>query len=256
MYAFSNSLQTLESVSNKSSSAQCADILRNIHLYGSLQSLMKMHPLFDRAIVGILRADPSAVILLLRNNRQLAWHRRLRNRLLTALQQSNERHLIERVVFVNQRPHAEYMQLLCALDVSLDPFPFGGGVTLCDSFGGSCANARGSCGTPFITSGELQSVHRIGVGLAKAFNSSHTARNADNLLHIFEEPSGSADNNTNKVTKSLDSHVRAYVQEAVELSQQKRLCATTDRTESSEHFVIYQSLRAVKEWERFLVQIS
>lgn len=93
---------------------------------------MKMHPLFDSAIIGILRADPSAVILLLRNNRQLAWHRRLRNRLLAALQQSNERHLIDRVVFVNQRPHAEYMLLLCALDVSLDPFPFGGGVTLCD----------------------------------------------------------------------------------------------------------------------------
>lgn len=237
-------------MSNKSSSAQCADILYNIRLYGSLQSLMKMHPLFDRAIVGILRADPSAVILLLRNNRQLAWHRRLRNRLLTALQQSNERHLIERVVFVNQRPHAEYMQLLCALDVSLDPFPFGGGVTLCDSFGGSCANATGSCGIPFITSGELQSVHRIGVGLVKAFNSSHTARNADNLLHILEEPSGSA------YIKSLDSYVRAYVQEAVELSHQKRVCTSTDdRTESSEHFVIYQSLKAVKEWERFLIQI-
>eukprot|EP01036_Dinobryon_divergens_P027788 gene27788-36615_t len=247
---------TLESVSNKSSSSQCADILHNIHLYGSLQSLMKMHPLFDSAIIGILRADPSAVILLLRNNRQLAWHRRLRNRLLVALQQSNERHLIDRVVFVNQRPHAEYMQLLCALDVSLDPFPFGGGVTLCDSFGGSCANARGSCGIPFITSGELQSVHRIGVGLAKAFNSSHTARNAGNLLHILEEPSGSADNNTTKLTKSLDSYVRAYVQEAVELSHHKRVCTSTDdRTESSEHFVIYQSLKAVKEWERFLVQI-
>ena len=243
-------------MSNKSSSSQCADILHNIHLYGSLQSLMKMHPLFDSAIIGILRADPSAVILLLRNNRQLAWHRRLRNRLLVALQQSNERHLIDRVVFVNQRPHAEYMQLLCALDVSLDPFPFGGGVTLCDSFGGSCANARGSCGIPFITSGELQSVHRIGVGLAKAFNSSHTARNAGNLLHILEEPSGSADNNTTKLTKSLDSYVRAYVQEAVELSHHKRVCTSTDdRTESSEHFVIYQSLKAVKEWERFLVQI-
>lgn len=250
----------MESVSNKSSSAQCADTLYNIHLYGSLQSLMKMHPLFDRAIVGILRADPSAVILLLRNSRQLAWHRRLRNRLLTALQQTNESHLVERVVFLNQRPHAEYMQLLCALDVSLDPFPFGGGVTLCDSFGGSCSNSRGSCGIPFVTSGELQSVHRIGVGLAKAFNSSYTARNSDEsfvMQQSLENPSESESNSAYQLSKRLDSYVRAYVEEAVELRQRKQMCTSSDRTtENSEHFIIHQSLKAVQEWERFIVQVN
>jgi hypothetical protein len=212
---------------------------------------MKMHPLFDRAIIGILRSDQSAVILLLRNNRQLSWHRRLRNRLLAFLQTTENHHIAERIVFVNQRPHAEYMTLLCALDASLDPFPFGGGVTLCDSFGGSCARSRGSCGVPFVTSGELQSVHRIGVGLAKAFNSSHSARNSDNsnLLWHRKIPADS-------LTERLDSYVHAYVHEAIELRQQERICLNTNHNENVEHFIIYQSIKAVQEWEKFLIKVK
>lgn len=209
-----------------------------------------MHPLFDRAIVGILRADPFAVILLLRNNRQLSWHRRLRNRLLAALQ-ANEHHIAERIVFVNQRPHAEYMTLLCALDVSLDPFPFGGGVTLCDSFGGSCASSRGSCGVPFVTSGELQSVHRIGVGLAKAFNATHSASNSDKSYLLLNQKTPA-----DSLTERFDSYVDAYVHEAIELRQQERICTNTNHTENTEHFIIYQSLKAVQEWEKFLVKVK
>ena len=39
------------------------------------------------------------------------------------------------------------MKLLCAMDVTLDPFPFGGGVTLADAI---------TCHVPYVTLGNEQ----------------------------------------------------------------------------------------------------
>ena len=46
-----------------------------------------------------------------------------------------------------QMAKAEYEKLLCQMSVNLDPFPFGGGVTLWDSV---------HCHVPFVTLPELQ----------------------------------------------------------------------------------------------------
>ena len=43
-----------------------------------------------------------------------------------------------------QLPYAEFMALQCRADVALDPFPFGGGVTMLEAV---------ACRTPFITLG-------------------------------------------------------------------------------------------------------
>jgi hypothetical protein len=95
---------------------------------------------------------------------------------------------------------------VCASDVTLDPFPFGGGVTLTDSLScrtsielqapakeqlpsGSCAVANNDSTSktstctprgpmeieyivPFATAPELDSVHRLGAGIAVALNMS------------------------------------------------------------------------------------
>ncbi|CAE7616700.1 SPY, partial [Symbiodinium microadriaticum] len=63
-----------------------------------------------------------------------------------------------RVVLIPQGPSIMYNKILCASDVSIDTFPFGGGVTLSDAL---------RCAVPFVTSGELQGVHRIGEGIAR-----------------------------------------------------------------------------------------
>ena len=211
---------------------------------------MKMHPLFDLAIAGVLRADPTAVVILLRSRQQLAWQRRLRDRLISCL--DNDEQLMRRVVFVSQLAHRQYMQLLCGLDVSLDPFPFGGGVTLCDSTAGSCASAIGTyarSGVAFVTSGELQSVHRIGLGLSKAINST-TSSIADTIISTH-----SFDNFSQRLNTFIDAYIREAVRIAQDSLRQKFNGSNRDArkdSNESEYFVIHQSLAAVKEWELFL----
>jgi len=207
------------------------------HMYSCLQSLMKMHPLFDNVLVGILLDDPQAVVLLLTSKkRQVLWHRMwskrikslifltARNKIMAELNYSNRggtdpvsdaeidldtqiqtiyEEISSRMIFFQQMPHARYQALLCDYsDIVLDPFPFGGGVTLVDAL--SCPrqsvyNSIGKdgvrSGSKFapadtdthdtmyskntavvITSGALQTVHQLGSGISQRlgvlFNSS------------------------------------------------------------------------------------
>ena len=185
-------------------------IIERVHLYGALQSLFKMHPMFDLAIYHILLREPYAIILLSRNGKQSIWEESLRTRLVTTIttlwekdktqnisasgtQQTTLQALFTRVVFVNQMQHVPYEQLVCSMDVTLDTFPFGGGVTLSDGLGGCGVHMRNTSAkstggqpktstsmesdetahdhcispiVPFVTSGQLQSVHQIGAGIA------------------------------------------------------------------------------------------
>ena len=169
-----------------------------LRFYSSLQSLMKMHPAFDRAVVDILTGDPRAVVLLLSGKRrQGLWHEMWVNRLkelildtariklqtlhghensetIASLAQIFADEISSRLLFFRQMSHSLYKTLLCELsDVVLDPFPFGGGVTLVDAL--TCSRKaqqlRSSGPTQpdravIITSGSLQSVHQLGSGIA------------------------------------------------------------------------------------------
>jgi hypothetical protein len=156
-------------------SSRVIAIAGRVRLYGALQSLFKMHPLFDRAIAKILLADPFAVVLLSRTTRQRVWENAFRVRLTQALLDAASKNetkdnfksasLLRRVIYVNQMQHSQYQQLLCSVDVALDTFPFGGGVTLSDAIGGYCRPV-----VPFVTAGPLQSVHQIGAGIAAKVN--------------------------------------------------------------------------------------
>ncbi|CAN0378690.1 unnamed protein product, partial [Ectocarpus sp. 8 AP-2014] len=154
-------------------------------LYVCAQSLMKMHPAFDAVLAGILAADPLAQIVLLRDSRQLLWHSRFRRRLRAAVDAAEKRvnfaavstgtaaaqngtgpasspirgGLWGRVRFVSPLSGREFFRLQCRADVVLDPFPFGGGVTTLEAL---------ACGTPVVTAGALQSVHRLAEGLIAA----------------------------------------------------------------------------------------
>lgn len=143
----------------------------SVKLYGVLQSMMKLHPAFDLAILRILQLDPCGIVVITRNDAQWEWLRRLQYRLASTLENA-----AGRVIMVGQVPHRTYASVLCKLHVSVDPFPFGGGVTLCDALacgcGGSMAGGNrfeeSGYPTPFVSVGDVQTVHRIGSGILSA----------------------------------------------------------------------------------------
>ena len=137
---------------------------------------MKMHPSFDAAIARILLNDPKAVVILLRSSSQAIWQDAFQRRLIEAItirsSPDSDSHsdsdsftysrlALDRIIFLDQMNHEHYSKVICGGDVTLDPFPFGGGVTLTDSL--ACLIP-----VPFVTSAALQTVHALGRGFAKS----------------------------------------------------------------------------------------
>lgn len=105
------------------------------------QSLFKLMPQFDQALRGILEATPQAHVLLpeARHTGQIAA---LKRRFAATLGP-----LAQRIQFFSRRSRAEFIELVSACDVLLDPFPVGGGITTWDAL---------ATGIPIVTlPGEL-----------------------------------------------------------------------------------------------------
>lgn len=94
-----------------------------LKFYTCIQSLMKMHPLFDRAIVEILLRDSNAIVILLRHDGMPSWQNKFTSRLMTHL--NNMGISKSRVLFISQMNSKDYQYAICNADVTLDPFPFG-----------------------------------------------------------------------------------------------------------------------------------
>jgi len=93
-------------------------------LYGCPQSLFKFHPDFDDVLIEILETDPTAKIILIEGRlKQTQELLQLRWRKKSAL-------LLERVIFLPQMSRGEFLGMLSAMDVLLDPLYFGSGNTL------------------------------------------------------------------------------------------------------------------------------
>ena len=90
------------------------------HIYACPQTLFKLHPDFDAVLGGILRADPKGVALFIKNPIHLRapllerWSRTLPD-------------VLDRIKFLTPCVHDEFLQLLAAADVLLDPPHFSGG---------------------------------------------------------------------------------------------------------------------------------
>ena len=135
----------------------------DIHVYACLQSSMKLHPAFDIALRDILKADSCAIIILLQNPSQPVWQAQLVRRMSSIIGSSDGYGLRQRVWWLPQMSALDYQRLLCGADVSLDPYPFGGGLTLADAL--LCEPHP----VPFVTLPARQSVHAIGAGIADSF---------------------------------------------------------------------------------------
>ena len=106
------------------------------HIYLCPQTLFKFHPDFDEILAGILNADPFAEIVLL-EGRVVHWTNRLQQRFKKTLPGGTSR-----VRFLPAMPRDEFMNLLAAADVILDPLHFGGGHTSYEAL---------AVGTPVVT---------------------------------------------------------------------------------------------------------
>lgn len=121
-------------------------------VYYCPQSLFKLHPDFDPAIRAILERDPEAEVLLLeflRAGVQDLVSKRFARTLGP---------LASRVHFLPRMDQRDYLQYLCAADVILDPFHFGGCNSSCEAL---------SLGVPVVTLPGAQLPGRFTLGLYK-----------------------------------------------------------------------------------------
>lgn len=111
------------------------------HVYACPQTLFKFHPEFDPLLAGILRRDPEGVLVVV-EGRMPSWTELLRARWARAMPD-----VIDRIRWLSPLPRHQFLQLLAAADVVLDPTVFGGGNTSYEAL---------AMGTPVVTlPGEL-----------------------------------------------------------------------------------------------------
>lgn len=226
--------------------------LGSARLYGCLQSLFKYHPLLDDALLSILRRDEQAVLLLQRNAVGMGRFVERLARLTEAWARQEEggkgaRALLTRILFVGPAAQRQYLEVVCALDVVLDPFPFGGGLTLVDAV--SCPDP-----VPFVTAGGLQTVHMLGQGIARALVDIDADDGQDAAL-----PCGYA---LGHVTANS---VEGFAETAVRVAGQRHACRLKGETSGEDQAekrrqrvqrVLYDDVTgAVQEWAHFLKRI-
>jgi predicted O-linked N-acetylglucosamine transferase (SPINDLY family) len=97
-------------------------------LYACTQTLFKVHPDFDDAVVEILRRDAKARVLFISAKRQ-SWNDTLRRRF-----ERTGADVASRIAFVPPIPLPDYLALLRDADALLDTFHFGGGCSSYEAF--------------------------------------------------------------------------------------------------------------------------
>jgi len=105
-------------------------------VYACPQSIYKFHPDFDLAIATILRRDPQAQVVLIRWAYPQA-DALLRQRLARVMPD-----VVDRIWFLPRLQQDEFLSFLTTVDVLLDPFPYGGGLSSLEAF---------SFGVPVVT---------------------------------------------------------------------------------------------------------
>lgn len=153
--------------------------------------------------------------------------------------------LLRRLVFIKQVPPAMYVQLVCLMDVNLDPFPFGGGVTLMDS----C-----HCDVPFVTLPQQQTVHQLGVGIAQKLAYTDAATATSGAEHVSMVAHTVDEFVTRAVTLASASRARKVYARAFNLS------AATDNPPwmkcQNNTYVSLLDQQTVSEWFAFLQRIA
>ncbi|CAE7808005.1 SEC [Symbiodinium necroappetens] len=142
------------SLLESSGTGTCALTKPSDRVYLVAQTLYKLVPAFDKALEGILKADPGpeAVLAIRVGHPQPQIHRRIAARLALQLEPSQ----LARLCFVPMQNASTYFWMLKHASVILDTFPHGGHTTTLDAL---------SAGAPVVT---LKGQHLAG-GFAAGF---------------------------------------------------------------------------------------
>lgn len=97
------------------------------HFYLCPQQIQKFHPDFDPILASILRRDELGVIVVPRDHHQSNTDR-LASRFAATMPD-----VAGRIVFLPQQTYPNYLSLVAAADVLLDPIHFNGGITTYDA---------------------------------------------------------------------------------------------------------------------------
>jgi predicted O-linked N-acetylglucosamine transferase (SPINDLY family) len=98
------------------------------HLYVCAQKIRKFHPDFDPLLADILRSDPAGKVVI-PEDQHGHFARKLRARFQRTIPD-----VVDRVTFLPYLPLPDYLGLLSASDVLLDPLNYGGGLSAYDAF--------------------------------------------------------------------------------------------------------------------------
>ncbi len=143
------------------------------------QSLFKLMPQFDRVLRHVLDECPDATLLLpqaANGGQTAAMQRRFAQSLGAAA---------SRVQFFGRRSRAEFIELIAACDVLLDPFPVGGGISTWDAL---------ATGTPIVTlPGAAMRSRFAAFALEQAALPASIATDADGYAQIVQRLAGSCD---------------------------------------------------------------
>lgn len=182
------------------------------HLYLFPQQVGKFHPDFDAVVAGILRRDPQGLLVILSDR----WEYnagRLRDRL-----QRCAGDVMERIRFLPRLEHADYLGLVAAADVLLDPPGYGGVNSSYDGF---------SLGKPVVT---VESGYHIGRYTAGCYRK----------MGLPEY-----------IAPSLDGYADMAVRLGTEPDWHEHVCARI--REAGE--LLFEDLQAVREHERLFNEL-
>ena len=193
------------------------------------QHLPKLHPDMDTIFREILLSVPdSKLVLVFGASKKLQWKRTVERRwtreesLSRAVLDDTDENGESRIVWLdNLKPH-EYLALLAAGDLMLDPFPFGGGVTTLESL---------AVCTPVLTLPDLQTVPALAAGMLQEIG----LQSSGLIAHSPEEYIDTA-------THLLGGEYSEVADELRNLRE--NICR--------EHDKLYSNQKAVEEWASFM----
>lgn len=131
------------------------------------QQLPKLHPDFDAVIRDLLVSIPNSVFVVIHDDTmKYQWRRTILSRwnrtlhadsdTITSNTADGASALMDRIIWVSGMNSQQYLALLTASDVMIDPFPFGGGVTTLEAL---------AVLTPVLTLPRMQTVPALTAGI-------------------------------------------------------------------------------------------